>query len=189
MLRASTVATYNTYIHFSLLWVCAGNSSSSVSVGLEPLYCTSDHCWWDKVSCVVSSSIFSTSCSVSSSILSSAPTSSRCCSSSDRLSPVSLVGTGPLCRPRCLWLRRHLRARPFLLCPREEVCVWAAVAAGLGVGDEEGQGDVGEEGLDLDRWVLVVKGGKAAAEVEKLEVEVMAAGVGAWELEEAGCAW
>lgn len=51
--------------------------------------------------------------------------------------------------------------------------------AGLAVGDEEGQDDEGEEGLDLDRWVLVGKGGKDAAEVAKLEVEVMAAGAGA----------
>lgn len=61
-----------------------------------------------------------------------------------------------------------------------------AVGAGLGVGDEEGQDDVGEEGLDLGRWVLAEKGGKGASEAAKLEVEVMAAGAGALEQEEVG---
>lgn len=86
-------------------------------------------------------------------------------------------------------MRRHLRARPFLLCPREEAWAWATGAGGLEVGDEEEQDDEGEQGLGLDRWVLLEKGGKAAAEEAKLEVEVMAAGVGARQLEEVGSAW
>lgn len=65
-----------------------------------------------------------------------------------------------------------------------------AVAAGLGVGDKEGQDDEGEGGLETGGRSWAGKGGAAAAEeVGKWEVEVIAAGVGVRELEEAAVVW
>lgn len=61
---------------------------------------------------------------------------------------------------------------------------------GLGVGDKEGHDDdEGEGGLDLGARAWAPKGGAAAVEAGKLDVEVMAAGVGARELEQAANVW
>lgn len=139
------------------------------------------YCWCPAVSPEVASSILSSSCSTSSSILSSPSASSLSSSSSDLLSP-SLAAGVQISRPRCLWLRRTLQARPFLLCPREER---VAVVAGLRDEDKvehEAAGDTdsgqwaGEELIGVDRGLLAVDVMAAEGCVRELDE-----GQGVWE--------